>query len=90
MQETALQDVMSIIGCSRATARALLMHFRWNCEMLFGAPLSGWLAICRPCHAMPWNLVESGLAAAVMGLRIPDLVPVQVSWLKGDKIMSFT
>ena len=36
-QEEALQAVSSILGCSRAVARTLLMHFRWNSDTLFGA-----------------------------------------------------
>ena len=36
MQDTALQQVMSIVGCNRSTARALLMHFRWDVDSLCG------------------------------------------------------
>ncbi len=36
VQENALQDVMGIMGCSKSTARTLLMHFRWSTETLFG------------------------------------------------------
>lgn len=35
-----MASVTAILGCSRSTARSLLMHFRWNTETLFGAPLS--------------------------------------------------
>ena len=35
-QDTALQQVMSIVGCNRSTARALLMHFRWDVDSLCG------------------------------------------------------
>ncbi len=39
MQEEALGSVVAILGCSRSTARSLLVHFRWNTETLFGARL---------------------------------------------------
>jgi hypothetical protein len=36
-QEEALQKVTDFMGCSRSVARTLLMHFRWNSDVLFGA-----------------------------------------------------
>ncbi len=36
LQDTALQQVMSVVGCSRSTARAMLMHFRWDVDTLCG------------------------------------------------------
>lgn len=35
---------MSIVGCNRSTARALLMHFRWNVDTLCGE-----LKVCQHC-----------------------------------------
>ena len=35
-QAEALGSVISILGCSRSTARLLLMHFRWDSDLLFG------------------------------------------------------
>ena len=32
-----MASVVAILGCSRSTARSLLVHFRWNTETLFGA-----------------------------------------------------
>lgn len=38
-QAEALESAISILGCSRSTARLLLMHFRWDSDLLFGACL---------------------------------------------------
>ena len=35
-QNEALQQVMDVLGCNRGLARALLIHFRWSPETLFG------------------------------------------------------
>lgn len=37
MQAEALEPVTSVLGCSSSTARLLLMHFRWDSDLLFGA-----------------------------------------------------
>jgi hypothetical protein len=40
-QEEALSRVVSVMACSTAAARSLLIHFRWDTDTLFGAlPLS--------------------------------------------------
>lgn len=36
LQEEALQKVTDFLGCSRSFARTLLIHFRWNSDVLFG------------------------------------------------------
>ena len=36
LQDSALQQVMSIVGCNKSAARTLLIHFRWNVDTLCG------------------------------------------------------
>lgn len=36
MQADTLESVTNILGCSCSTARVLLMHFRWDTDLLFG------------------------------------------------------
>lgn len=46
MQAEALESVISILGCSPSTARLLLMHFRWDSDLLFGASCRCMLQVC--------------------------------------------
>ncbi|KAK9817712.1 hypothetical protein WJX72_001099 [[Myrmecia] bisecta] len=48
VQDEALDSVINILGCSRSTARSLLIHFRWNTETLFGTLAErGEAQVCR-------------------------------------------
>jgi hypothetical protein len=78
VQEKALQDVVSIMGCSRGIARTLLMHFRWSTETLFGKDLhigKGFRTVC-------WCSLLSFTKMAWTGSFI-SICMVQVSWRRG-------
>lgn len=51
LQTEALASVTSILGCTRSTARKLLIHSRWDTEALFGQLLSSPSLQPRP-HTM--------------------------------------
>lgn len=64
-QDTALQQVMSIVGCNRSTARALLMHFRWDVDSLCGR-LRFHVYYCLLCATMA--PLDSGMPSKVLSM----------------------
>ena len=58
LQEEALAQVQSILGCNTTTARALLIYFSWDAEaVLGGCWLTGWLPWLPWLHGWWLDLV---------------------------------
>ncbi len=55
LQDEALSQVKSILGCSTTTARALLIFFSWDAEAVLGTPVAGW-AVAALTLALSWRL----------------------------------
>ena len=62
VQEEALQKVVDFLGCSRSFARTLLIHFRWDSDVLFGA-----LAV----HGKRAGMTAAGIVAADASMPAP-------------------